>query len=449
MAGRNGAVPSAFGDCAATRRSGLALAWTDKAIAVNDGLAKSGIIGRWRLPSSSSIAEARSLFEPRDCLPADNWEGYYNLGRMLLIQKHFAEAEPAMRRASEIDPYSAPTWNNLGLVLHELYRYDEACVAYDQALDLVPDYVEAISNRASSLYYGRRFRKPKPLFRSALVLAPESGSVHYSLGSVLISGGNLKDGFQEHEWRWKVPSRPKIRTYNQPLWNGQPSNGETLLVWPEQGVGDTIQFIRIYSDLAKKTVNYRGNTECLYRLVKLLLACQRPVRSFRFPTFEFRSSSSAHEPSTNSRHSIRNASAIQTLFRPRGAEIDEWRRKLKSHDACGTPKEKRIGIVWAGSPSHPTDHNRSMAWETIAPVIDAHKKISIFQLHPNLIRTIRMSSISAANFAIMSVTAAIVANLDIVITVDTSIASSYRRIGKARMEHALLHARLAMENRRG
>lgn len=416
------------------RDFGLALAWTDKAIAVNDKVVEIWNNRALALAELKEYEEAQKSFDRAIAIRADNWEAHYNLGRMLLVQKCFAEAEPILCHASEIDPYSAPTWNNLGLVLHELYRYDEACSAYDHAIELVPDYVEAISNKASSLYYAHRLADAEATYREALKLAPDNGGIHYSLGSVLLSGGNLADGFREHEWRWKSPGRPQLRTYpTQAVWNGEPLHGATLLVWPEQGLGDTIQFIRYIQDVAK--LDCELIVEVPSELYRLMLA------SFSFPNVRLIHSGS--KPSDFDFHvplmslprllDVRYETfrPFKPYLRPRGGEIDDWRRKLKSVTPVPLRKKKRIGIAWAGSSSNPLDRNRSVSWETFAPIVASNKhRFQFFSLqpgqHPEDTDVIDLAN-DLRDFA---VTAAIVANLDIVITVDTSIAHLAGAIGR-------------------
>jgi tetratricopeptide (TPR) repeat protein len=413
---------------------GQALAWTDKAIAVNDGLVEIWNNRALALAHLNRYEDARQSFERAISIRDDNWEAYYNLGRMLWVQKKFSEAEPAMQRAAELDPYSAPTYNNLGLVLHELYRYDEAIAAYDRALELVPDYIEAMSNKGASLYYARRLDEAETQFRLALEHAPDGAGIHYSLGTVLMSRGNLTEGLKEQEWRWKLPSYIKLRNYpNQPLWKGEPLNGETLLVWNEQGVGDTIQFFRFIHDLAKQ--NCELIVEVQSDLYRLLMA------SISLPNVRLAHSGAKHD-SFDLHLPLMSLPRIldvryETLrqfkpyVRPRGGELDEWRRKLKSMTPVENRKRKRIGLVWAGNPEHPTDRNRSMTWETISQIVTTHKKrFQFFSLqqdqrldHPDVIDL-------GDVLRDYAVTAAVVSNLDIVIAVDTSIVHLAGALGK-------------------
>ncbi len=411
----------------------LALAWTDKAIAINDSVVEIWNNRALALAELQRFDEAESAFQKVVELQADNWEAHYNLGRMYLVQKRFQEAETVLRRAAELDPYSAATFNNLGFAYHELCQYDKASEAFDTAIELLPDYVEAISNKGLSLYLSGELKEASKEFRQALELAPDSGTLHYSLASVLLSEGNLEEGFHEYEWRWRIMGRPTLRDYPQPQWNGEPLNGRILFLWPERGLGDTIQFIRFIIEIAK--------TDCelivevpneLYRLVvaSITLTNIRFVHSgAKIPDFD------VHAPLTSLPRLLHVQYETFHTFRPylhpRSGELDEWRRKIKSITPAEHRKKRRIGIAWSGDPSHPNDHLRSISWETFAPIVAANKKrFQFFSLqpgkHPEDPDVIDLGD-SLRDFG---VTAAIVANLDMVITVDTSLLHLAGSMGK-------------------
>ncbi len=413
---------------------GQALAWTDKAIAINQELVEIWNNRALALAELKRYDEARQSFERAIAIRPDNWDAYYNLGRMLLIQKEYGEALAPMQRATELDPHSASTFNNLGLVLHELYRYDEAIAAYDRALELVPDYIEALSNKAATLFNACRLQEAEAQYRRAIVAAPELPGIHYSLGSSLLSQGNLADGFREYEWRWKLPHWPKLRSYpHQPRWNGELLSGETLLVWNEQGIGDTIQFIRFIHDLAKHDCELIVEVQSeLYRLL---------TASVSLPNVRFTHTGAKHDSfdlhlplmSLPSMLDVRYETLrpFKPYLRPRGGELEEWRRKLKSITPAENRKRKRIGLVWSGNPDHPLDRSRSVTWETIAQIVHHNqKRFQFFSLqkdrkpdHPDVIDL-------GEHLRDFSVTAAILSNLDLLIAVDTSVVHLAGALGK-------------------
>ncbi len=416
------------------RDATMALAWLEKGIQVNETVPELWNNRALALAELKRFDEADTAFHRAFELRPDNWEAYYNCGRMRLVQKRFADAEPLLRKAAELDPNSANTFNNLGLALHGLHRYDEACVAFERTLELQPKYIEARSNKGAALYYAHRFTEAEALFRQAIAQTPDEAAAHYNLASLLLSQGNLLEGFKEYEWRWKTLDWPTIRNYNtRPLWNGEPLDGQTILVWHEQGIGDTIQFFRLINDLAK--LNCEIEVEVQPELHRLLIA-STSLPNVRFhrsgeklPSFD------VHAPLLSLPRLLKiqydTFTPFKPYLRPRGFEIDEWRRKLKAMTAANDRKKKRIGIAWAGNPNHPADHQRSMSWETFQPIVEANKnRFQFFSMMPGTAPGNPEVSDLGEHLRDFGVSAAIVANLDIIIAVDTSLVHLAGALGK-------------------
>ncbi|MFI5202605.1 MAG: tetratricopeptide repeat protein [Candidatus Kapaibacterium sp.] len=417
----------------------FALAWLEKGIAVNESIAELWNNRAFAFSELKEYEEADHAFARALSLKPDNWEAYYNFGRMRLMQKRFAESELLLRKAADLDPTSAVTFNNLGLALHGLDRFDEACPAFDRAVELEPRYLEARANKGASLYYAHRFTEAESQFRHTISLASTAGTgeeagAHYNLSSLLLSQGKLVEGFQEYEWRWKTKDWPAIRNYvRQPLWEGGPLDGLTILVWHEQGAGDTIQFFRLLNDLAK--MNCEIEVEIQPELHRLLIASSSlpNVRFHRsgekLPAFD------VHAPLLSLPKLLgikyETLRPFKPYLRPRGFEIDEWRRKLKTMTPEKNRKKKRIGIAWAGNPKQPADHQRSMTWETIQPIVQAHKdRYQFFSLQPGVESGNPHVIDLGSHLRDYAVTAAIVANLDLIIAVDTSIVHLAGALGK-------------------
>ena len=413
---------------------GMALAWLEKGIAVNEAVAELWNNRALAFAELKQYDEAEVAFRRAFALRPDNWEAYYNFGRMRLMQKLFAEAEPLLRKAAELDPRSPGTFNNLGLALHGLHRYDEACVAFDRTLELEPRYVEARANKGASLYFAHRFTEAEAQFRQAITLTPDEAGAHYNLASLLLSRGDLVQGFQEYEWRWKTKDWPAIRNYNtRPLWEGEPLDGQTIFIWHEQGIGDTIQFFRLLNDLAK--MNCEIEVEVQPELHRLFIA------STSMPNVRFHRSGEGvppfdvHAPFMSLPRLLgikyEAFPPFKPYLRPRGFEIEDWRRKLKALTPEKSRKKKRIGIVWAGNPKHPSDHLRSMSWEIIKPIVSGHRdRFQFFSLQPGSGAESPHVINLGAELKDFGVTAGIVANLDLVIAVDTSIVHLTGALGK-------------------
>ena len=411
-----------------------ALAWIEKGLEVNEAIPELWNNRALALTDLEEYEQAEKAYRRAIDLRPQNWEAYYNFGRMCLFQKNFADAESLLRKAVELDPQSATAVNNFGLALRGLYRFDEAALAFDRAIELQPNYFEARFNKGAALYGAQRFDEAEVQLRETIRMNPYEAGAHYNLASVLLCQGRLLEGFEEYEWRWKTEKWPPMRNYNtRGLWQGEPLTNQTLFVWHEQGMGDTIQFYRLVMEIAKS--NCEIEVEVQPELHRLFVASNNlpNVRFHRFgervPAFD------VHTPMLSLPRLLKvqyeTFPPFKSYLRARGFELDEWRRKLRSITAEKNRKKRRVGIVWAGNPKHPADGERSMSWEQFRPIVDANRsKFQFFNLnpdseigHPGVIDL-------GSHLKDFGVTAAIVSNLDLVIAVDTAIVHLSGALGK-------------------
>src|SRR5208283_624018 len=160
---------------------------------------------------------------------ASGGDSYYNLGNTHHQRGEFDQAVSAYQRAVELNPHDAESWNNLGKTFKELNRLDDALAAYARALELQPDFAVAHCNKAIAL----------------------------------LAAGRSAEGFQEYEWRWRLFSP---RGFTQPRWDGSPLPGKTLFILAEQGLGDSLQFVR-YVPSARRLAAH------------VILECQPPLKA--------------------------------------------------------------------------------------------------------------------------------------------------------------------------
>src|SRR5262249_47659875 len=154
-------------------------------------------------------------------------------------------------------------------------------------VQLQPSYFEAHSNLGLALAAWGRPAEAEASFRRALELRPDLAEAHFNLGSTLLLQGDFLRGWLEYEWRWRCPNFTP-RNLPQPFWDGASLQGRTILLYAEQGLGDTLQFVR-YAALAKE----RGGKvllECMAELASLLSRCpgvdQVIPRGTRIPPFD-------------------------------------------------------------------------------------------------------------------------------------------------------------------
>ena len=182
-----------------------------------------------------------------------NPEALVNLGNAQQALERRDEALASYDGALALRPDYAMAWSNRATVLQALKRYDEALASYDEALASKPDYVEALSNRGLTLQALKRHDEALASYGKALAIDPMLAEAHANEGLLRLLLGDFERGWKQYQWRWKGAffSSASSRSFPQPLWLGkQDIEGKTLLVHAEQGLGDTLQFVRYAPELA-------------------------------------------------------------------------------------------------------------------------------------------------------------------------------------------------------
>ncbi|BCS55996.1 tetratricopeptide repeat protein [Geobacter sp. SVR] len=196
-------------------------------------------------------------------------DALHTRGELLQAEERFEEAVEAFQAALRINPRGARTWNSLGIVYQSAEHDREAEICYRQALEHDPDHLHALNNLgAVCLSLGRPEEGIEHLQR-LVALTPDYADGHWNLSCCLLACGRYREGWGEYEWRWRKHSPIQERHRHIPLWDGSPLAGRTILLWAEQGFGDTIQFIRFVSLVAKQAE--RVVIECQSSALTLLL----------------------------------------------------------------------------------------------------------------------------------------------------------------------------------
>lgn len=400
--------------------------------------------------------EAINCFRQAIALRPNYAEAFYNLGIALRGQNRLDDAVASYRQALALQPDYIDALNNLGLALAQLGRLDEAVTSYQRALALKPDYVDALNNLGLALTdMGRldeavascqRALEIKPdhvsalnnlgfiqisqarlnegiaSYRRALALKPNDVETHMNLSLALLRMGNFERGWEEHEWR-RRDSKYKQPVFPQPQWDGANLSGKAILLHAEQGLGDTLHFIR-YVPLVKRRGG-RVIVACQPPLVRLLASVkgvdQIIPMGTSLPDFD------VYLP----------LPSLPWIFKTRSnsipADVPYLLPPLEAYPQLDTllkpaQGKKRIGIVWAGNEAHVNDHNRSctLSW---FKELAAAKKTALFSLQKGS-RDLAHAQ-PAPDFPITDLspyiedfcdTAAAIMRLDLVITVDTSVA---------------------------
>jgi tetratricopeptide (TPR) repeat protein len=342
----------------------------------------------------------------------------------------FEQALDSLEAALALNPAHAEAHNNRGNVLARLRRHEAALDSFARALACRPDYADAFVNRAKVRKDLGRFDAAQADLERAIALDPELADAHWNLALLSLLRGRLAQGWQGHEWRWEVEQLMLGRDaqrFDRPLWLGEaPLAGRTILLWAEQGLGDTLQFCRYVQMVAA-----RGATvilEVQAPLAGLLagLAHRVIARGEALPAFDF------HCPLM----SLPLAFGTELASIPwQGPYLHADPAQVARWDALLGPAGKlRVGLAWSGNPGHKNDHNRSIPFEQFAAVLGPHCEFVSLQkdyrdgdapaLENSPVRDL------SAHLTDFSDTAALCASLDLVITVDTSIAHLAGALGK-------------------
>lgn len=353
-----------------------------------------------------------------------------NCGITLILLRRCEEALETLDRALSISPDLAELFNNKGNALKYLGRFDEALANYDRAIALKPDYAEAHSNRGNCLDEMGRYGDALSCYKDALALQPDHADTHWNIAVNRLRAGDLRTGWVENEWRWKIKSlQVKHRHFRQPLWIGvEPIDGKVVLLHNEQGLGDALQFFRYIPLLAARGARVVLEIdEPLKELVSGLAGVSHCfAKGGTLPDFDF------HCPLTSL--PLAFETTLDTIpsavpYISVGARATDWGTRLHSQNL------PRIGLVWSGNPIHNNDRNRSMPLECLLPLLDVKARFVSLQkdIRPSdepVVRERNDILHLGAELQSFADTAALIEHLDLVISVDTSVAHLAGALGR-------------------
>jgi tetratricopeptide (TPR) repeat protein len=375
-------------------------------------------------PKLAAAAARRALdIEPK--MPA----ALSNLGVALYELKDYEGAARAQRQAIAAAPDFAEAHSNLGNALHALRRFDEAVAAYQKAIALKPDYADAWANLGTTLHHSGSFDDGIAALRRAVALAPHHGNAHSGLGILLLMRGEFGEGWDEYEWRLRSSERKGPRFPEIP-WQGENLAGKHIYVQAEQGFGDTLQFARYMTPLAARAG--RVTLRVHQQLVTLLRESLPGITVL----------GDRGDPAPYQYDAV--LMSLPRLFRTRLESIPAQVPYLHAPADAATRWKKRlagmgglkIGVVWAGNPEHVNDTRRSVDLNLLAPLfaVPGTSFVSL-QFGPRtadlkkLKGKSRIEDLGAA-FGDFTDTAGAMAALDLLITVDTSVAHLAGALGK-------------------
>jgi len=406
----------------ALKRFAAALSSYDRALAVRPGHAEALSNRGLTLHAQQRFDEALSSYDRALAARPDYAQALCNRGLALHELKRYDEALASYDRALTLRPDYAEALSNRGLTLHAQKHFDEALASYDRALALRPDYAEAHFNRGLTLDELARFDEALASYDRALALRPDYAEAHLNEGLLRLLLGDFDRGWAKYEWRWKNASLElKERNSPRPLWLGADAiAGKTVLLHSEQGFGDAIQFCRYVPLVAARGARVILEVERPLRelMTSLAGAAQVLAGGDALPHFDLQCPLLSLPLAFGTRHdSI--PSAVPYL-RAAADAVAAWSARL------GTKTRPRIGLVWSGNPKHKNDENRSISLRTLMPLFTVEATFVSLQKDVRAADAEALKAGGLLDFGDalrdFSDTAALVANLDLVISVDTSVA---------------------------
>lgn len=407
------------------------------------------------------LAEAERIYQSVLQADPNNSGALHLLGVIAYQVGRYDMALDLIGRALLREPSNPNFLNDRGAVLQQLKRHEEALAAFDKALASKPDYADALANRGNALKALARYQEALASYDRAVAINSSNGQVHYNRGNILMELGRREEalaaydralainpghaeahsnaglcrlllgdfarGWAEYEWRSKCSDYPFLkREFSRPLWLGQEDiSGATVLLHAEQGLGDTIQFSRYVEAVARRGARVILEVQPTLKPLlsdiagaHLVVGQGEPLPEFA--EFDFHCPLLSLPLAFETR--LETIPATIPYLRAPAAAIDKWARRL------GPKATPRVGIVWSGHPDHRNDRNRSMGLD---------KLVALSRLGVTLVslqKEVRDSDakVLAANgqqilhfgseLADFSDTAALVSLMDLVISVDTSVA---------------------------
>jgi len=407
------------------RRYDEALASYDRALALHPNLVEAIANRGITLAELKRHGEAVDSFTRALALRPDDAELFNKRGVILDAAKRHAEALADYDRALALRPDYADTLYNRGNALHELKRFDEALACYDRLLPLRPDDGNTFTNRGKILKELDRYDEALACSARALELLPDNIIAHCNEASMRLLTGDFARGFAEYEWRWKkADMAPARRDFPQPMWLGEDIAGKTILLHGEQGFGDAIHFCRYAPLVAARGA--RVILEVRKPLARLMASLAGPsaivASGEALPAFELHCPLLSLPLAMGTR-----LDTIPARVPYLGVPVEkaaEWGARLESR--LGAKARPRIGLAWSGSAHHELDRQRSIGLRHFARLLEIDA--TFISLHKDVAADdarvlAERSEIIHFGEALddYTDTAALISQLDLVVSVDTSV----------------------------
>ena len=414
------------------------------------------------LMSLQQMDEAIGVFQAAVSLNTNSGEAYKRLGMALYHRGRFPKAFDILELANRLMPGDPELMNQIGLTLQKLNRRQEAAEWFEQVVSMKLTGVDGMFYTANALECLDRLEEAVDLFKKALAINPDLWDAglansmvrlgrtdeamklfkkavehypnyplaHLNYGLTLLLQGQYEQGWIEYDWRWHCPTQHEDpRPYSQPKWKDQDIAGKRLLLYAEQGLGDTLLMVR-YLPLVLERGPRQVILECQGALVALFTRSFPQVQVVRStePLPEFDLHAALFDLPLIFKTTLETVPAPIPYLVPDPVKVATWRERL----GAGL----KVGLVWAGSASNPGDRDRSMPLNAMAPLaaVSGVRFISLQKGPPSEQLANSPAGLNiedhTADISNFDDTAALIECLDLVIAVDTSVAHLSGALGK-------------------
>ena len=381
----------------------------------------------WQIHQQKNYAQAEAVYRSVLSQNPNHASAWCYLGIALHDQRKFPEAVTAYRNALKLQPKFPIALNNMGNSLRYTGDYEEADSCFQKAIDLDSNYLNAFKNRGTLHVWTGGIEKGLGYYEQALKINPDEAELHRNLGVIYLLQGRFEEGWREYRWRWKVGDLHRPFSHI-PVWDGSDLRGKSIVLTAEQGLGDTLNFVR-YTKLLRE----RGAQTMMYCQTPLMALLQSsPEVGPVYPNslqldrqFDFQAS--LLDVADLLKTDLESIPGDSPYLQANPGLVSYWQPRLPNPE-----RKLRVGINWQGNPDHQADVFRSVplrCFEVLSEIegvqlISLQAGFGTEQLKSwrgkNPIGTLG-DNIDKSSGAFMD-TAAILHQLDLVITSDTAIA---------------------------
>ncbi|MCG2721482.1 MAG: tetratricopeptide repeat protein [Thermodesulfovibrionales bacterium] len=383
------------------------------------------------LHNSAKIDEAISYYQKAIDQNPNFASAYYNLGVAFqekdLLDRAILYYEIAIGKNQKfIDAHY-----NLGVAFKEKGQFDEALICFQRVLQLEPNHIGAHYNIGNVLVAKGHFKEAMQFYKKSIEIDPENADAHWNIALLNLMSANFEEGWKGYEWRWKLKGVRTEHNLPQPLWDGKDLNGQTILLYTEQGFGDTLQFIR-YVPMVKQ-LGGRVIVKCQKELASLLKNIEEIERVIT--NGEGFSEWNVQYPLLSLpllfNTTLQNIPSVVPYISADPKLIKKWGDKITSNES-----RMKIGLVWSGDPRLKNDRSRSFTLGLLSSLA-YFNDITYYSLQKG--EASEQSKTASKDMQIVDYTeeindfadtAAFIQNLDLVISADTAVAHLAGALGK-------------------